>query len=759
MRSCDTARCVAIVLCVAASLPPTLLAETTPTETAPAAAPAHDAVGTSYMTQWLVLGPFPNPKLDEVLPDGVRYGGYHKDYLVSLGGEAHTLITPNTTVTYRGAQGKQHTVRAHPSAPSKDFVDFQEVYGEIDFVVAYAFSYVRSDKDQDALVYFGAGEGAKVYVNGELVHATFRRRPTQSRDDRFTIKLRKGLNTVLVKVLEGSESWRFIMELLDADARTTELAQLVHLEAMKKYVELGHQQVEPKRAWGYMITPGEFPKIDWEYPEKVKALVGEVTLSVRWFDAQGNKVTEAKAPGRYGFVAEGKTSDGVTVRRGGTIYCRHPRWEPWTLSPKGRLSYLGGPIDKLAWEQRAEQFGRSVGQQFVTFLETDPAGAAMAAYLSEITPTDGPLSPIDRWDVADADYHLKIKRKLMGVEGKYPAFKPPRKIEGAPAPILREGTEAEAGFKPGTAAKLRKICSEWYEHSKEPFVTLVARHGVIVFHEAFGENDAGPVALDTPMRVASITKTLTGMMFAQFMDQGLIAPEDPVGKFIPGFTTTGDAVLRYRNCFDHTTGFPPPDQYGGMRDPYLESVLANASLSIRPGLKRKYSSGGYNLAAKTMELVSGKSFFRLTYENFFAPLGARRTYMRGTDGGTDSTAMDLGRIAQMLLNRGAYGDLRFFSAKTFERLLPRPYEELYPKMKIKMEWGIGMYYEPVIKQDGSGEKILSERLLGHGAGSKAVLRADLDHDMIITQSRNLRGKDYFKYLATFFQALEDGLAD
>ena len=30
---------------------------------------------------------------------------------------------------------------------------------------------------------------------------------------------------------------------------------------------------------------------------------------------------------------------------------------------------------------------------------------------------------------------------------------------------------------------------------------------------------------------------MTGMMFAQFMDQGLITIDDPVGKFFPDFPT------------------------------------------------------------------------------------------------------------------------------------------------------------------------------------------------------------------------------
>jgi len=34
--------------------------------------------------------------------------------------------------------------------------------------------------------------------------------------------------------------------------------------------------------------------------------------------------------------------------------------------------------------------------------------------------------------------------------------------------------------------KLRAVCEQWYQESGEPFIALVARHGVVVIHEPFG---------------------------------------------------------------------------------------------------------------------------------------------------------------------------------------------------------------------------------------------------------------------------------
>ncbi len=53
--------------------------------------------------------------------------------------------------------------------------------------------------------------------------------------------------------------------------------------------------------------------------------------------------------------------------------------------------------------------------------------------------------------------------------------------------------------------------------------------------------------------------------------------------------------------------------------------------------------------------------------------------------------------------------------------------------------------------------VLSRDVIGHGSATSAILRVDLDNDIIIAQSRRRAGKAYNKYLVTFLTAVEDGL--
>ena len=132
-------------------------------------------------------------------------------------------------------------------------------------------------------------------------------------------------------------------------------------------------------------------------------------------------------------------------------------------------------------------------------------GAILLSYLHEMKTSAEKSTLTDTPIIHDHDYHLALKQKILGVENEYPPLKRPRKKESNKAKVLRKGIEGKAGFKPGTAEKIRKVCQEWFEESEEPFMTLVARHGVVILHEPFGEWEWGRLTRSTPTEMASLT--------------------------------------------------------------------------------------------------------------------------------------------------------------------------------------------------------------------------------------------------------------
>ena len=347
----------------------------------------------------------------------------------------------------------------------------------------------------------------------------------------------------------------------------------------------------------------------------------------------------------------------------------------------------------------------------------------------------------------DGDYHAKIKQKILNVENKYPQISAPKIVKDV-APTLTPLSAKEKKKNAQFEKEMSEICLEWAEIGGEPFDILIAKDAKILFHDAFGENLEGEFTTETPNEIASITKLITGLLFAQYVDQGIIQIDDYIGEYLPGFTVSGDSSLTFRHCFTHVNGMWGHTSWGGVQRPWLDNSCALYIPFTSVGTFHFYNGDGYNLAGKAMELISGKSIFRIMNEQVFQPLNLYNTY-QDTDlaYGTKSTAHDIAVIAQMLLNRGKYGDLYFFSEETYKALLPVDLNNYFPGIK-DIKWGIGIVpMNNYQENEATGKKraIISESGLGHGSATSSILRVYPDKNIVIGSSRMNHGKDYEKY--------------
>lgn len=549
---------------------------------------------------------------------------------------------------------------------------------------------------------------------------------------------------------------------VEAQERRADEGAASRQEALKDFLGC---RVVPKlgNPWDYTFEPGRFPEVGWDKPQVVERAWGKFPLHVRWFDGALAEVAAPNHPGRYAFYAEARTSEGTVIRRASTVYCRPKNWFGWSERPKARLDFI--PIDgvsRRAWDEHEEAIAAFAGRMVLQAILRQQEGAVLMSYLHEMEGMGEESALTDSPIIRDHDFHLALKRKILGIETAYPPLKMPRKIGGKSATVLHEGTEKEAGFKPGTATKLREVCREWFEASGEPFIVLVARHGVVIVHEPFGQWTWGRLTRETATEMASLTKLVTGILFAQFVDQGLIGIDDPVGRYLPDFPVSGDKVITLRQCFTHTTGLYGHEEWDGLHNPWLDNVIANGLELLRPGKVHNYNGMGYDLAGKVMEVVSGKSIFRLMRENLFDPLEMKNTVLEEDLGfSCFSTAGEFARLGQLLLNQGSYGDLEFFSPQTFAQILPKPLSQYYPD--IDKDWGIGITWMRQAHPDAGTNgvpkdaTILSRNVIGHGSATSAILRVDLDNDLVIAQSRRRAGKDYGKYLARLLATINDSL--
>lgn len=184
-------------------------------------------------------------------------------------------------------------------------------------------------------------------------------------------------------------------------------------------------------------------------------------------------------------------------------------------------------------------------------------------------------------------------------------------------------------------------------------VTLLARHGEIVQHQAYGlaerENEQ-PMRLDTIFRIYSMTKPITTVALLMLYEQGLFQLADPVFKFIPAFADLkvyvsgrGDDMqlealkrpVTIHDLLTHTSGLSYHFlEYGCVEEMYRETDFSSGAelplaefvdglcqfpLAFQPGTRWRYSFA-HDVVARLVEIISGQNFAAFLTDNIFKPL-------------------------------------------------------------------------------------------------------------------------------------------
>lgn len=517
------------------------------------------------------------------------------------------------------------------------------------------------------------------------------------------------------------------------------------------------------RFQSYIFTTNNFPPVDFvdsgfeqpwlgpggvEVPSFVESLIGPYQIKTTFYDSDMKEVTQALKPGRYGAMVEVIPESGRPTRRFETLFRLPEGVGPWKLWFDTDLNMtlrlpdaLGVVVDAQSpLQQPVNRFFRHT---FLQGLSTSREGGLFLAGLLEQAGDATPLDPV----ALNHQWWVQFKRQFYGLDQRYPKpFVCPHPLEGAPAPVLREGSLKEAGMKEDAAEKIDAVLTEWAENSDEPFTVCVARHGVIILHKAYGERGGKPMTLDTPTWMASITKMMSASLMMMLVDQGWVDMDAPVAEYLPPFQNEAfEKPITIRNLYTHTGGL-----WGHWGDPLsdLEEILADYAPFLASDKISTYNGVGNALGSKILELLSGKSLAQFYQDHLLVPLDCPNTEVTGSMGDARSVALDMAKIAQMYLNRGAYGDMQFMRPETFERMFPAPMTRQFGENTSVVK-GFGCHW--------MSEEGLSPRTLGHGAASSATFRLDLDQDLVIVMCRESAGKNFNEYHPKFIRAVVNGI--
>ena len=158
-------------------------------------------------------------------------------------------------------------------------------------------------------------------------------------------------------------------------------------------------------------------------------------------------------------------------------------------------------------------------------------------------------------------------------------------------------------------------------------VVLASDNGKVIYEKAFGLANADykiPNQLNTRIGIASITKQMTSVILARLIESNRIAPADTLNKYIPDFPNgdkiTIEMLAGHRSGIPHRVMPPEAESLAYTSAEFIEKVK-QAKLAFEPGSSRLYSSAGYAVLARVLEIVSGKSYSELLKEHVFSPAG------------------------------------------------------------------------------------------------------------------------------------------
>jgi len=217
------------------------------------------------------------------------------------------------------------------------------------------------------------------------------------------------------------------------------------------------------------------------------------------------------------------------------------------------------------------------------------------------------------------------------------------------APTLVEAPDAALGSRVtaalDTALREQRIVGA---------VVLVARDGQLVYHHAGGLADrerATAMREDAIFRLASMTKPLVAVTALALVDRGALRLDDPVTRFLPGFTPKLDdgtaPPISVRQLLTHTSGLgytfsePAGGPYhrAGVSDGLdapgrtwadNQARLVSAPLLAAPGARFHYSLS-IDVLGEVIARAGGAPLPDLVSRTVTVPLGLHDTGFRVTD--------------------------------------------------------------------------------------------------------------------------------
>ncbi len=301
-----------------------------------------------------------------------------------------------------------------------------------------------------------------------------------------------------------------------------------------------------------------------------------------------------------------------------------------------------------------------------------------------------------------------------------------------------------------------------------------------------------PMQTDSIFQIMSMTKNFTGVAVMMLVEEGRIELRQPIEHYLPEFrgievqekfngpgaTHPPEHPPTVWQLMNHTSGLAEDpdgemaDNPRTMRVPLDEAVrfYAHTHLQFEPGTRWSYSNMGIATLGRLVEVISGEDYVHFVRSHILEPLGMQDTFYFPPDdkkdrialvyrheggklvrAGSDilagdptkyragakypapefglyTTAPDLFRFYQMLLNGGEYNGRRYLSRQTVETMT-----RVFTPNVTPSGWlggtGYGLTFE-IINQPEGTLLLHSPGTFGHGGAFGTEGWIDPKNDLI-----------------------------
>ncbi|MEQ8786262.1 MAG: serine hydrolase domain-containing protein [Pirellulaceae bacterium] len=327
-----------------------------------------------------------------------------------------------------------------------------------------------------------------------------------------------------------------------------------------------------------------------------------------------------------------------------------------------------------------------------------------------------------------------------------------------PAEALPRAKPAAVGMNDDALAGISGIVAKHIEAGQiSGAVTLVAKDGKLVHLAARGLADVEAerkMQDDALFCIASMTKPITAAAVMILADEGKLALDDPVAKYVPQFKQAAlqdgarpKREITIRDLLTHTSGLVGSQQNTGTLAETAKAIAARP-LGFEPGAKWQYSPG-ITVCGRVVEVASGQAYEDFLAQRIFEPLGMNDTTFNPTpeqqeriarlykpgdkpktiapadhwlndvsqqrspnpSGGLFSTAENMARFYQAILNGGELDGRRIVSRNAVEQMTHIQTGDLVTGFTPGNGWGLGWC---VVREPQGVSKMVSPGTFGHG---------------------------------------------